>query len=238
VRGPARAAWPAALALVLTAWVVGLAATVAAAAPARIAPTHGMVLDSLAANVSAELVTGASDRPVVLLLPLEGDSAGILGQRLLERLRAVTPDVRVRERPVPRPGMQPPTMPPGMRPENDDASASGPPVYELHARVDEAGVAYVRRIRSFPFGVKGYERLVSLRASASMQDARTGQVAWAKSASASATDIVPRRDLAYVAGGAAWDAPLPRGSGFRFLEPLIVIGVVAGLVVLFYSNRN
>lgn len=31
---------------------------------------------------------------------------------------------------------------------------------------------------------------------------------------------------------------LPRGGGGRLLEPLIVVGVVTGLVVLFYSNRN
>lgn len=225
-------------------------------------PTHGMMLDSVATSVAAELLQAppAPGRPVVLLLPISGDTAGVLAQRLLERLRAVSSDVRVRERPpLPtgqpgqpgQPGAQSPTMPPGAQPPTmppgassgfvDPAAGGGgePQLFELHARVDEAGVSYVRRTRSFPFGVKGYERLVSMRASATLLDSRTGQVAWAKSATASLTDVVPKREIAYVSGGsAAWNPPLPQGSGFRILEPLIVTGVVVGLVVLFYSNRN
>jgi hypothetical protein len=219
----------------------GMGAHAASAAPARaIAPTHGTMLDSLASTVAAELVRGLeSGRPVVLLTPIAGDSSSILAQRLLERLRTVSSDVRVRERPLPVPGVQPPTMPPGMNSATDAPPASGPEPLELHARVDAEGVTYVRRIRSFPFGVKGYERLVTMRASVTMQDPRTGRVAGAKSASASLTDVVRKRDLAYVSGGSiGWDPPLPQGTGLRVLEPLLVVGVVAGLVVLFYSNRN
>lgn len=222
---------------------LSIAALGALGAPARpaiaLVPTHGMMLDSVATSVAAELIRGQeTDRPVVLLLPIAGDTAGVLAQRLLERLRSVSGDVRIRERPLAAPGAQPPTMPPGMG-TTDPVPAAGVQPLELHARVDGAGVTYVRRIRSFPFGVKGYERLVTMRASATMQDPRTGQVAWARSASGSLTDVVPRRDVAYVSGAAAaWNPPLPQGSGFRLLEPLIVVGVVAGLVVLFYSNRN
>jgi len=203
-------------------------------------PTHGMMLDSLAAKVAAELLRGnESDRPVIVLLTIEGDTSGILAQRLLERLRATSNDVRIRERPVALPGGQPPTMPPGMSPATDPAVGAAPGAGELHARVDGAGVSYVRRIRSFPFGVKGYERLVTMRASATMQDPATGRVLWAKSASATLNDVVRKGDIAYVAGGSTgWNPPLPQGRGLRILEPLIVVGVVAGLVVLFYSNRN
>ncbi|HYJ33395.1 MAG TPA: hypothetical protein VE326_09275 [Candidatus Binatia bacterium] len=210
------------------------------ASPARAyLPTHGMMLDSLAATVAADLLRGqASDRAVAVVVPLEGDTSGLLAQRLLERLRSVTSDVRVRERPLATPGAQPPTMPPGMPPAVP-ASDSGSAPLELHARVDGAGVSYVRRIRSFPFGVKGYERLVTMRASATMLEQGTGRVVWARSATASLQDVVRKRDLAYVSGGSTgWNPPLPQGTGPRILEPLIVVGVVAGLVVLFYSNRN
>jgi hypothetical protein len=198
-----------------------------------------MMLDSLAATVASDLLRGQeSDRPVVLLLPIEGDTSGILAQRLLERLRASSSDVRVRERVVAVPGAPPPTMPPGTSSASEVPADPAAPL-ELHARLDGVGVTYVRRIRSFPFGVKGYERLVTMRASATLLDPRTGRVAGAKSASASLTDMVRKRDLAYVSGGSTgWNPPLPQGTGFRVLEPLIVIGVVAGLVVLFYSNRN
>jgi hypothetical protein len=211
------------------------------ASPARAyVPTHGMMLDSLAATVAADLLRGpASDRAVAVVVPLEGDTSGLLAQRLLERLRSVTSDVRVRERPLATPGAQPPTMPPGMPPPAVPASDSGSAPLELHARVDGTGVSYVRRIRSFPFGVKGYERLVTMRASATMLEQATGRVVWARSATASLQDVVRKRDLAYVSGGSTgWNPPLPQGTGPRILEPLIVVGVVAGLVVLFYSNRN
>jgi hypothetical protein len=220
-----------------------LVAQLGAAHPAgAFVKTHSVMLDSVAVSVAADLLRGtATDRSIVVLVPIPGDSLGVLAQRLLERLRAEGRDVRLRERAL-QPVGTPPTLPPGMAQAAIDsipAMAIGPPPLELRARVDGAGVAYVRRIRSFPFGVKGYERLVSMRASATFVDPRTGSVLWARSASASATDVVPKRDLAYMAGGSAgFNPPLPQGSGFRLLEPLIVLGVVTGLVVLFYSNRN
>jgi hypothetical protein len=204
---------------------------------AMMVPTHGMMLDSAATLVAADLVRGTGDgRPVVVLVPVAGDSMGVLAQRLLERLRAEGRDVRLRERLLTAPGMNPPTLPPGM--PGSDAPVQGAAL-ELHARVEDEGVAYVRRVRSFPFGVKGYERLATMRASATWRDPGTGGVVWAKSAAASVSDVVPKRDVAYAAGGSrGFDPEVPRGSGLRLLEPLIVVGVVAGLVVLFYSNRN
>jgi hypothetical protein len=204
-------------------------------------PTHGMMMDSAATLVAADLVRGATnDRPVVVVVPVQGDSMGLLAQRLVERLRGDGKDVRLRERALPTPGMQPPMLPPGMSTSQGDAPTDpGTPVVELHVRVDGEGVSYVRRIHKFPFGLKAYERLTTMRASATWRDPKTGEVFLAKSASASVTDIVPKGDVAYATGGSrVFDAPVPRGNGIRFVEPLIVVGVVAGLVVLFYSNRN
>lgn len=207
-------------------------------------PTHGMMMDSAATLVAADLVRGATplshDRPVVVVVPVPGDSMGLLAQRLLERLRADGKDVRLRERALSTPGVNPPYMPPGMSTSPGDAPTdSGTPTVELHVRVDGEGVSYVRRIHKFPFGLKAYERLTTMRASATWRDPKTGEVFLAKSASASVTDIVPKGDVAYATGGSrVFDVPVPRGNGVRFVEPLIVVGVVAGLVVLFYSNRN
>lgn len=229
----------AALALML---MLGAAAALPARAHAReMVPTHGMMMDSAATLVAADLVRGAaSDRPVVVVVPVPGDSMGLLAQRLLERLRGEGRDVRLRERALPLPGTQPPTLPPGMTsPPEDAPPAEGTAALELHARVDGEGVAYVRRLHKFPFGLKGYERLTTMRASATWRDPRTGEVLVAKSASASVTDIVPKGDVAYATGGTrVFDPAVPHGNGIRFVEPLIVVGVVAGLVVLFYSNRN
>jgi hypothetical protein len=77
-----------------------------------------------------------------------------------------------------------------------------------------------------------------MRVGATLMDPVSRQVLWAKSSSVQATDVVRKRDLSYVrTGSGSLDPVLPRGST-RLLEPLIVVGVVTGLVVLFYSNRN
>lgn len=213
---------------------VALWAVAAGAATGRATvPTHAMALDSVATMVAHGILDGApvpEGRAVTLLTPIRGDTLGALSQRLVAGLRGEGHDVRL----FPRPPERAPTLPPGMSPPAPDSSTM-----VLDARVDGWSVTYVRRIRSFPFGVKGYERLVSMHANAFLTDARTGSVAWARTGSGVYRDVVPKSDLAYVSGGVAGiDPAVPKGSGFRFLEPMIVIGVVTGLVVLFYSNRN
>jgi len=188
--------------------------------------THGMMLDSVATSVVADLLReapAATGRGVVLTLPVRGDTLGVLAQRLVERLRAQGVPVHLAGRGAP----------------DDSASAAAVRPLEMGIRVDGSGVSYLRRIRSFPFGVKGYERMAALRASVTLVDPTTGEVTWAKSASGRAVDVVPKRDLLLAgAGSGGINPPLPAGGGFRLLEPLIVLGVVSGLVVLFYSNRT
>ncbi|MGE5177283.1 MAG: hypothetical protein ACM3JJ_13040 [Hyphomicrobiales bacterium] len=196
-------------------------------------PTHAMALDSVAAMAAHGILDGAPippGRAITLLTPIRGDTLGALSQRLVEGLQREGRDVRF----FPRPPDKAPTLPPGMAAPGPDSST-----LVLDARVDGWSVSYVRRIRSFPFGVKGYERMVAMHANAVLSDASNGTVAWARTGSGVYRDVVPKSDLAYVAGSVSGiNPPVPTGSGFRFLEPLIVIGVVTGLVVLFYSNRN
>ena len=210
---------------------VALAALAAMPGGAQaVTKTHGRMLDSVATSVAADLlreVPSTTGRGVLLTLPVRGDTLGVLAQRLVERLRAQGVPVHLA----------------GRGAAVDSAAGAGRDAvarpYELGIRVDGSGVSYLRRVRSFPFGVKGYERLAALRASITMVDPTTGEVTWAKSASGSAVDMVPKRDLmAAVAGSGGINPPVPQGGGFRLLEPLIVLGVVSGLVVLFYSNRT
>jgi hypothetical protein len=210
---------------------LGLAALSAVPSSTKaVTKTHGMMLDSVATMVAADLlrdVPSTSGRGVMVTLPVRGDTLGVLAQRLVERLRAQGVPVHVAGRGVVKP----------------DSGESGIVVpdrpYEMGIRVDGSGVSYLRRIRSFPFGVKGYERLAALRASLTMIDPKTGEVVWARSSSGSAVDVVRKRDLAAaVAGSGGINPPVPPGGGFRLLEPLIVLGVVSGLIVLFYSNRT
>lgn len=216
--------WCGSVALVLVSWAPG-------AMGARVPPTHSMALDSVAVQAARDLLQGVTippGRPVVLSAPAPGDTLGLLTQRLVERLRGDGVPVRL--------------MPPGgdahdSTTSNRATGSDGGPLY-MNVQVDGAGVTYVRRISSFPFGTKGYERLAAMRASATLLDPVTGEVFWTKASSRSATDMVRKRDVLYAASGSGHiNPPVPKG-GTRWLEPMIVVGVVAGLVVLFYSNRN
>lgn len=212
--------------------VLYLAASAAGARAGHAPPkTHGMALDSVASFVATDLLRGVSipaGRPVVLRGCAPGDTLGLLTKQLVERLRAENVTVRLTA-PFSAGATDPPT--------EAAAESDGHPL-RLDLQVDGAGVSYLRRVGSFPFGTKGYERLAAMRASATLLDPSNGEVLWTRSSTGSATDLVPKNEVGYAASGSGRLNPaVPRG-GTRWLEPMIVVGVVAGLVVLFYSNRN
>ncbi|HYQ88745.1 MAG TPA: hypothetical protein VEU09_03850 [Candidatus Binatia bacterium] len=197
--------------------------------------THGAMLDSVAGMVAANLLRGATipaGRAVRVTAPVAGDTLGFLAQHLVEQLRASGTEVRLMSHHSPAETAMADDPPSHARVDSTDV--------DLHLEIRSAGVAYVRAVRKFPFGVRGYQRLASMQVGASLVDCSTREVLWARSASARAMDEVRRGDLSYAQSGSGGLNPaLPRaGGGTRLLEPLIVVGVVAGLVVLFYSNRN
>ncbi len=242
---------------VLAAAMALVLATLAAPVGAKgLPPTHGALLDSLAHRVADELLAGVSippGRPVTLERPIAGDTLGVLGQSLLERLQNRGVPVRLLA----------PAGPGSAGAAAGTAAAAGTPTAAgtsgaadsaaarpadpvsasasllLSVRVAASGVSYTRALHGFPARVTGYERLAYLRASATLLDGPSRSVVWTRSASEEARDRVGKGDLDYVSTGSGGINPArPAGGGFRFLEPAIVLGVVAGLVVLFYSNRN
>ena len=211
--------------------VLYLVASAAGARAGHAPPmTHGMALDSVASFVATDLLRGVSipaGRPVVLRASAPGDTLGLLTTQLVERLRAQNVTVR----------LSTPSADPVDSSARASAEGDGRPLH-LDLQVDGSGVSYLRRVGSFPFGTKGYERLAAMRANATLLDPSTGEVLWTRSSTGSAIDLVPKGQVVYAASGSGRLNPtVPRG-GTRWLEPLIVVGVVAGLVVLFYSNRN
>lgn len=192
--------------------------------------THATMLDSVAALAAADLLHGGpipAGHAVRIATPLSGDTLGFLAQRLVEQLRRSGTEVRL------DPGKA------GLAEDPPSRASADSSDLVLNVEVRSAGVSYVRAIKSFPFGVKGYQRLAAIQAGATLLDPVTHGVLWARSSSAQATDVVRRGDLGYAQTGSASLVPMPpKGGGTRLLEPLIVVGVVTGLVVLFYSNRN
>lgn len=231
-----------------------VAASGTAAAKSQMPPTHSMALDAVADTVAADLLEGATfpgGRPVAMVTPSPGDTLGLLTQSLMERMKALGVSVRLARGEALAPAMESGVTthgaPPAVAPQ-DSAQAAASAMSQgadplaplrLQVLVEGSGVTYVRRLGSFPFGTKGYERLAGMRASATLFDPQNGDVVWTRSATRSARDVVSKGDVAYAASGSGYlNPPVPRGGGTRWLEPMIVIGVVTGLVVLFYSNRN
>jgi len=197
--------------------------------------THGALLDSVAGMVAADLLRGAPIPPghaVRIATPLPGDTLGFLAQRMVEGLRQGGTEVRLVSTRA--------TADAGMADDSPARARLDSTDLLLNLEVRSVGVSYVRAIRKFPAGVRGYQRLASMQVGATLVDPVSRQVLWAKTSSARATDMVRKGDLSYARSGSGnLDPVLPRGGGgTRLLEPLIVVGVVTGLVVLFYSNRN
>ena len=201
--------------------------------------THGAVLDSVAGMVATDLLRGAvlpPRRAVRVMTPSPGDTLGFFEQAIVERLRQGGAEVRLvpSSRATAELGMPVDDVTPRGDPRGDSTDL------QLNLAVRSAGVSYTRALRRFPVGIRGYQRLASMRVGASLVDLSNHEVLWAKSASGSCMDEVRGGDLSYAQSGSGGLNPgIPRsGGGPRLLEPLIVVGVVTGLVVLFYSNRN
>jgi hypothetical protein len=191
------------------------------------------MLDSVARLLTGDLLRDAAlpaGRTIRISTSVSGDTLGFIRQRLVEELRARGAVVRL--------------VAADPSPAAENGTGKGEPDVDsadlvLDLSVGAAGISYVRTLRKFPVGIRGYERVASARVGATLLDSGTRDVVWAKTASAQVGDVVLKRDLAYVGTGSGGLSPaLPRGGGGRLLEPLIVVGVVTGLVVLFYSNRN
>lgn len=216
----------------------GLMGSVAAPAYASggLPRTNVAVLDSVARMVAVDLLRGVTipqGRVVRVSTPLQGDTLGLFAQRLVEELRAGGVDVRLPQAAAASSPSGGAEVAGALRPSGDVADL------ELRAQVSGAGVSWVRAIKRFPMGVSGYERFAAMRVGATLVDLSKGDVLWARTASGEATDRVSRGQIPYVqAASAGLNPPVPSGSRGRLIEPLIVVGIVTGLVVLFYSNRN
>ena len=216
--------------LVFVAMAVAVAPPSAAKSPPP--PTNAAVFDSVAGQVAGEILAPGGipqGRAIEIIPPVVGDTLSMFEQRVLQRLRADGWNVRV-------------VMPGGVDPQTGAPVVAGTPAagaLRLGLSVESKSVLYTRRVGKFPMGVKGYERQVTLSAQGRLVDPATGDVLWARTGSKQSIDFVKAKDVRGAASGTGLFSPgLPSGAPFGFLEPILVTGVVVGLVVLFYSNRT
>lgn len=126
-------------------------------------------------------------------------------------------------------------------PVPDDTSAAGmvdlnQPVLEYE--VATARVTYLRLIGWLPGRVR-IERQAQVEGRLGMRDPRTGAVLWVGDAAFNLLDSFPRGQLPLVEDPRFSDlrSPTPSRNLDKLVEPVIVVGIVAGLVALFFQNR-
>lgn len=114
-----------------------------------------------------------------------------------------------------------------------------PPEAVLMVRPMELVVEYGDISRPWLVGSKRVERLAICELSATLVDSDQNIVMTAR-VSGTAEDVVSWSDAGILNGSSEWEwlsAELPEDTSAGILEPLIVTGVVASLVYLFYSSR-
>src|SRR5438876_11920130 len=109
----------------------------------------------------------------------------------------------------------------------------------LEYRVAVLAVNYAAVHKTRVFGASEVERKAQVSLALRLLNPE-GNILWSGEGSAIATDRVPGNRLAEVEDN-LYQFPrplLPSRNVSRILEPAIVVGLVSGLVFLFYTNRN
>ncbi|MFH1278689.1 MAG: energy transducer TonB [Candidatus Eisenbacteria bacterium] len=132
--------------------------------------------------------------------------------------------------------------------EEEESAGSGPVASSSSAidgttsslvyRVSEIEMRYPEAGRRFWLGRKRVDRYARMRIELRLR--RGEEIFWAETAEHYASDRVPFGALRYLESEqyAFAQADLPAGSYGRLIEPLVVAGVIGGLVLLFYANQT
>lgn len=110
----------------------------------------------------------------------------------------------------------------------------------LEYRITELGIEYPRVWRSNFVGRKMLERYACAAIHVRLVEDGSGALVWAGDGRAVQSDEVPVSQLSLLEGkGEDWQkGTLPAGKMGAVVEPLVVTAIVAGLVYLFYSNKE
>lgn len=118
------------------------------------------------------------------------------------------------------------------------ATAERDPLLEY--QLASARITYLRLVGGYvlPSRTK-LERQGLVEGGLVLRDPGTARVLWTSDASANIVDRIPRQQLKQVEDERFSDlkSEVPERNLGRYAEPLVVVGVVGGLVVLFFQNR-
>jgi len=111
----------------------------------------------------------------------------------------------------------------------------------LEFEVVDLGMTYTRTWRHAWLGERRVEREARARLFARVVDETTGVIVWGEQAEAKILDEIAVGELATVEekGGAEYlKATVPPQGWNKFVEPVVVTGIVVGLIVLFFANQD
>jgi len=119
--------------------------------------------------------------------------------------------------------------------EEEDAA----PVYELNYRIVACETAYPRAWREWVVGSRKVERRATVDIRFQLSDEESA-ILWAGSGQREKRDVVPGGRIADLATpGQPFTAPEMQAGGWdRVIEPVIVAGIVGGLIYLFYTSKS
>jgi len=102
------------------------------------------------------------------------------------------------------------------------------------------GVTYTKVSRSHLIGGRRVRRSADANILATVIDPATGEVSWIGEASHEHSDQFSYGDLARVEEGSFGfvHPALPGGGWGKYAEPVLVSGIVVGLIYLFFSNQS
>ena len=112
--------------------------------------------------------------------------------------------------------------------------------YVLRYRVVLCELSYPEKHRTSPLGSSKVERRASVSLVAQLMQGARQDVVWVGKGNAQQVSMVPAGKLNYLAGNDFPFNPPPleqKGMG-GYVEPMLVTGIVAGLIYLFYANQN
>jgi hypothetical protein len=114
------------------------------------------------------------------------------------------------------------------------------PEYVLRYRVVLCELSYPEKYRTSPFGSRKVERRASVSLVAQLLQGGRRDVVWVGKGHVEHVNVVPAGKLDLLAGTDFQFNPPPleqKGMG-GYVEPVLVTGIVAGLIYLFYANQN
>lgn len=192
-----------------------------------------VVLEPLAAESPAEGTVAPDTAGVPESAPKAtdlGEFHKLQAERLAQAARADSiARARTGTAPPPAPGA-------GSVMSNGGAAAT---LAVLGYRVPEARVDYVRIFRGGLFGAERIERRATARIALRLFAPGGEAVRWSASADTTLGDVVMKSDLAALEDRTRPETrPIPPSSSIKkYIEPALVVILIAGLVSLFYQNR-